>query len=96
MAIESLFSIYLFFINNYFRFLRGTCTLDKCPYSHSTDSEKIPLCSYFAAGCCNRENCPYSHIYYGKDAKFCLDFAKGYCSLGSKVFFFKFSFNFCL
>ncbi len=69
------------------RFLRGTCNVDKCPYSHNTSPEKVPICSYFVAGCCNRENCPYSHIYYGKDAKFCLDFAKGFCPLGSKVKF---------
>lgn len=68
-----------------FRFLRGTCQLENCPYSHTTSPEKTPLCSFFAAGCCNRENCPYSHIYLGKDVEFCVEFAKGYCPLGAQV-----------
>ncbi|CAF0911525.1 unnamed protein product, partial [Brachionus calyciflorus] len=66
------------------RFLRGTCKVDNCPFSHDTSPEKMPLCSFFASGCCNRENCPYQHVFYGKDAKFCVDFAKGYCPLGTK------------
>jgi hypothetical protein len=80
------------------RFLRGTCAVNNCPYSHSVSVEKMPLCSFYADGCCNRDNCPYSHIYFGKDAEFCVDFAKGFCSLGSKVCFifcsFSYYFNF--
>lgn len=69
--------------------MRGTCKLDKsCPYSHNTNNEKIPLCSFFANGCCNRDNCPYLHVYNGKNAEFCEAFANGYCNLGNKVAFF--------
>ena len=70
---------------NIYRFLRGTCTSDSCPYSHNASEEKIPLCSFFAAGCCNREKCPYLHVFNGKNAKYCEEFAKGFCKLGNKV-----------
>ena len=32
------------------RFLRGTCKLDNCPYSHVISEEKMPLCSFYAKG----------------------------------------------
>lgn len=68
-----------------FRFLRGICNVESCPYSHNVSQEKIPLCSFYAAGCCNRDKCPYLHVFNGKNAEFCKEFAKGYCKLGNKV-----------
>lgn len=67
------------------RFLRGTCSIVDCPFSHKVDKEKMPVCSYFLRGVCSRENCPYLHVKVNKNAKVCQDFLQGFCSKGAKV-----------
>ncbi|KAL3860040.1 hypothetical protein ACJMK2_010222, partial [Sinanodonta woodiana] len=66
------------------RFLRGTCKVTDCPFSHKISKEKMPVCSFFLRGICNRDDCPYQHVNVGKDAKLCQDFVNGYCPLGEK------------
>ncbi|XP_064610531.1 uncharacterized protein LOC135474846 [Liolophura sinensis] len=66
------------------RFLRGTCRVENCPFSHKISKEKMPVCSYFLKGVCVRENCPYSHVNVSRDAKVCHDFVRGYCPRGEK------------
>ncbi|XP_052061583.1 uncharacterized protein LOC127701640 isoform X2 [Mytilus californianus] len=66
------------------RFLRGTCKVDDCLFSHKVAKEKMPTCSYFLRGVCNRDNCPYLHVNVSKTAKVCQDFIKGFCHLGEK------------
>lgn len=67
------------------RFLRGTCKITDCPFSHKVAKEKMPVCSFFLRGVCNRDNCPYLHVNVSKSAELCQDFAKGYCALGDRV-----------
>ncbi|CAC5393196.1 Zinc finger CCCH domain-containing protein 3 [Mytilus coruscus] len=66
------------------RFLRGTCKVDDCLFSHKVAKEKMPTCSYFLRGLCNRDDCPYLHVNVSKTAKVCQDFIKGFCHLGEK------------
>ncbi|XP_063441303.1 uncharacterized protein LOC134721926 isoform X2 [Mytilus trossulus] len=66
------------------RFLRGTCKVDDCLFSHKVAKEKMPTCSYFLRGVCNRDDCPYLHVNVSKTAKVCQDFIKGFCQLGEK------------
>ncbi|XP_052819047.1 uncharacterized protein LOC128244931 [Mya arenaria] len=66
------------------RFLRGTCKVDKCPFSHKVSKEKMPVCSYFLKGVCFRDNCPYLHVNVGRDAEICEDFVAGYCPQGEQ------------
>ncbi|XP_033755049.1 uncharacterized protein LOC117337998 [Pecten maximus] len=66
------------------RFLRGTCQMTGCPFSHKAAKEKMPVCSYFLRGVCNRDNCPYLHVKVNKNASVCQNFLKGFCSLGEK------------
>ncbi|KAK3578969.1 hypothetical protein CHS0354_034762 [Potamilus streckersoni] len=66
------------------RFLRGTCKVTDCPFSHKISKEKMPVCSFFLRGICNRDDCPYQHVNVGKDAKLCQDFVNGYCPLREK------------
>ncbi|CAG2221293.1 Zinc finger CCCH domain-containing protein 3 [Mytilus edulis] len=66
------------------RFLRGTCKVDDCLFSHKVAKEKMPTCSYFLRGVCNRDDCPYLHVNVSKTAKVCQDFIKGFCHLGEK------------
>ena len=65
------------------RFLRGTCKVTDCPFSHDVSAEKMPVCSYFLKGICNRDKCPYSHVKVSMDAEPCPDFMSGYCPLGN-------------
>ncbi|XP_048749105.2 uncharacterized protein LOC125661211 isoform X3 [Ostrea edulis] len=66
------------------RFLRGTCGIDSCPFSHKVDKDKMPVCSYFLRGVCNKENCPYLHVKVSKNAEVCQDFLQGFCPKGAK------------
>jgi len=67
------------------RFLRGTCKLTDCPFSHHVAPHKMPACRYFLQGVCNRDDCPYRHVNVAVDAEICLDFARGYCVLADSV-----------
>ncbi|XP_061189605.1 uncharacterized protein LOC133197538 [Saccostrea echinata] len=66
------------------RFLRGTCNIVDCPFSHKVDKDKMPVCSYFLRGVCSRDNCPYLHVKVNKNAEVCQDFLQGFCSKGAK------------
>ncbi|XP_067651801.1 uncharacterized protein [Haliotis asinina] len=66
------------------RFLRGTCKVDSCPFSHKVARDKMPVCSYFLRGLCNRDNCPYLHVKVSKDAEVCQDFVRGFCPRGEQ------------
>lgn len=67
------------------RFLRGTCKIEKCPYSHKVAKEKMPVCAFFLRGVCTREDCPYLHVKVNQGAELCEDFITGFCSLAEKV-----------
>lgn len=68
------------------RYLRGTCNIENCPFSHEAKKEKVPVCQHFLRGRCLRDNCPYLHVNVGKDAPICKNFAEyRYCYLGEKV-----------
>ncbi|XP_046570028.1 uncharacterized protein LOC124278351 [Haliotis rubra] len=66
------------------RFLRGTCKVDSCPFSHKVARDKMPVCSYFLRGLCNRDDCPYLHVKVSKDAEVCQDFVRGFCPRGEQ------------
>lgn len=66
------------------RFLRGTCKVDDCPFSHTVAKEKMPVCSYFLKGVCSKDNCLYLHVNVNRNAEVCQDFITGYCALGEK------------
>lgn len=66
------------------RFLRGTCKVKDCPFSHKVSKDKMPVCSYFLKGVCNRDSCPYLHVNVNKDAEICGEFLKGYCPRAEK------------
>lgn len=66
------------------RFLRGTCKVKDCLFSHTVSKDKMPVCSYFLKGVCNRDDCPYLHVNVNRDAEVCVDFLRGFCSLGEK------------
>ncbi|XP_045193953.2 uncharacterized protein LOC123549705 [Mercenaria mercenaria] len=66
------------------RFLRGTCKVKDCPFSHKVSKDKMPVCSYYLKGVCNRDDCPYLHVNVNRDAEICQEFVKGYCPLGEK------------
>ncbi|KAK3085671.1 hypothetical protein FSP39_006927 [Pinctada imbricata] len=66
------------------RFLRGTCNITDCPFSHNVDKDKMPVCSYYLKGVCNRDNCPYLHVNVDRNAEICTDFVNGFCPLGMK------------
>ncbi|XP_035678816.1 zinc finger CCCH domain-containing protein 3-like [Branchiostoma floridae] len=66
------------------RFLRGTCPVNDCPFSHKVSPDKMPVCSYFLRGVCNRDDCPYSHVYVSRNAQVCQDFVHGYCPRGKQ------------
>ncbi|XP_019636856.1 PREDICTED: zinc finger CCCH domain-containing protein 3-like [Branchiostoma belcheri] len=68
------------------RFLRGTCPVNDCPFSHKVAPDKMPVCSYFLRGVCNRDDCPYSHVYVSRHAQVCQDFVNGYCPRGKQDF----------
>jgi len=66
------------------RFLRGTCAVSGCPFSHKVAPEKLPVCSFFLRGNCNRNPCPYPHVRVSDDAEICPDFAlEGFCGFGA-------------
>ncbi|XP_071092149.1 uncharacterized protein [Haliotis cracherodii] len=66
------------------RFLRGTCKVESCPFSHKVSRDKMPVCSYFLRGLCNRDDCPYLHVKVSKDAEVCQDFVRGFCPRGEQ------------
>lgn len=71
---------------HYCRYLRGTCSIENCPFSHEAKKEKVPVCLHFLRGCCVRDHCPYLHVNVGKNAPICQSFAeRRYCHLGEKV-----------
>lgn len=67
------------------RFLRGTCKVENCPFSHKVSKEKMPVCAFFLRGVCTRENCPYLHVKVSQGAEICKDFVNGFCPLAEKV-----------
>lgn len=71
--------------NQFIRFLRGTCSISNCPFSHKILKDKMPTCTYFLRGLCLRNDCPYSHVNVGRNAEVCQAFTDGHCSLGSEV-----------
>ncbi|XP_049267069.1 zinc finger CCCH domain-containing protein 3 [Rhipicephalus sanguineus] len=67
------------------RFLRGTCRVSDCPFSHKIAPEKMPVCSFFLKGRCTNDPCPYRHVKVSSKAAVCKDFAvRGYCADGIK------------
>lgn len=66
------------------RFLRGTCKIDGCPFSHIVDPGKMAICSFFLVGECHKDNCPYRHEKLKSDAVLCKDFVQGYCHNGKE------------
>ncbi|KAL8559762.1 hypothetical protein ACOMHN_002295 [Nucella lapillus] len=66
------------------RFLRGTCQVENCPFSHKVSKEKMPVCSFFLKGVCTRESCPYLHVKVSQGAQVCQDFVSGFCPLADK------------
>ncbi|XP_067128591.1 uncharacterized protein ZC3H3 [Centruroides vittatus] len=66
------------------RFLRGTCKVVDCPFSHKVAPEKMPVCSFYLQGRCNSDNCPYRHVKVNRKAEVCKDFLRGYCPVGQK------------
>lgn len=65
------------------RFLRGTCEVDNCPFSHRIDPDKTPTCAFFQRPSgCKRSNCPYVHARLPENAPVCLNYLRGYCQLG--------------
>lgn len=81
-----LFILCSFLILNYFyRFLRGTCKINGCPFSHEVDPGKMAICSFFLVGQCDKEHCPYRHEKLSQNAVLCKDFVQGYCCNGKEV-----------
>lgn len=70
---------------NLHRFLRGTCKVDGCPFSHEIAPGKMAVCSFFLVGACEKENCPYRHEELLPDAVLCKAFVQGYCPKGKEV-----------
>lgn len=67
------------------RFLRGTCKVSDCPFSHKVAPEKMPVCSFFLKGRCTNNPCPYRHVKVSSKAEVCQDFAvRGHCADGLK------------
>ena len=69
----------------FYRFLRGTCGVTDCPFSHQVAPEKMAVCTRYLRGVCSRDECPYRHVNVGLHAQPCQDFLKGYCPRGNKV-----------
>ena len=67
------------------RFLRGTCQVTNCPFSHRVAPDKMPVCTHFLRGSCSRDPCPYRHVNVARDAEVCPGFLKGFCPNGEKV-----------
>ncbi|CAN7991831.1 unnamed protein product [Ixodes hexagonus] len=66
-------------------FLRGTCKVSDCPFSHKVAPEKMPVCSFFLKGRCTSNPCPYRHVKVNAKAEVCRDFAvHGFCTEGIK------------
>ncbi|XP_022254691.1 uncharacterized protein LOC106470382 isoform X2 [Limulus polyphemus] len=61
------------------RFLRGTCKVVDCLFSHQISPDKMSVCSFFLQGRCNHDKCPYRHVNVNPNAEICRDFLKGYC-----------------
>ncbi|XP_050396850.1 uncharacterized protein LOC126815320 isoform X2 [Patella vulgata] len=66
------------------RFLRGTCNITDCLFSHKASQEKMPVCSYFLKSRCMKDDCPYLHVKVNQDASICLAFINGYCPRGKE------------
>ncbi|XP_078493121.1 uncharacterized protein LOC100179660 [Ciona intestinalis] len=63
------------------KFLRGTCRIENCPFSHKLSKEKMPVCSFYLRGKCATKDCPYLHVFVGHTAALCKSFATdGYCA----------------
>lgn len=67
------------------RFLRGRCPVNNCPFSHTIDPSKMPVCSHFLQAACSREDCPYRHVKVNPSAPVCLGFVRGHCEAGEEV-----------
>ncbi|ESO87815.1 hypothetical protein LOTGIDRAFT_127032, partial [Lottia gigantea] len=66
------------------RFLRGTCKVKDCLFSHQVSEDKMPVCSYFLKGRCDKDDCPYLHVKVSQNAAICLAFINGYCPNGKE------------
>lgn len=66
------------------RFLRGTCKVADCPFSHTVNKDKMPLCEFFLRGLCSRDNCAYVHVKHSERTKSCPAFLTGHCPKGQK------------
>lgn len=66
------------------RFLRGTCKISGCPFSHEISPGKMAICSFFLQGNCTNCNCPYQHTSIQPGTRLCKAFVKGYCNKGSE------------
>ncbi|ELT88206.1 hypothetical protein CAPTEDRAFT_77329, partial [Capitella teleta] len=66
------------------RFLRGTCKITDCAFSHVVAAEKMPTCEHFLRGACSRDHCPYLHVKVSENAEVCPAFAIGFCPLADK------------
>ena len=66
-------------------YLRGTCRVSGCPFSHAVSADKMPACRYFLRGMCRSDVCMYRHVNVGRDASICDDFVSGFCQLGDSV-----------
>lgn len=57
-----------------------------CALSHTPDTMKLPLCSFFLRKKCVNERCLFPHINKGSAVRPCLDFVnRWYCELGPEM-----------
>lgn len=66
------------------RFLRGTCKIEGCPFSHEVTPGKMAICSFFLVDACEKNDCPYRHERLSPDAVLCKAFVQGYCPNGKE------------
>lgn len=81
-------SVRIFFSFEYYlstRFLRGTCRIDNCTFSHNLTADKMPVCSFFLKRACTKDPCPYRHVKVAESATVCPDFNRGHCPKGDQV-----------
>lgn len=77
----------LFLIINYFRFLTGNCTVEKCLLSHNVNLSKMPTCKFYLLGMCSKSDCLYLHKKVNEKTEICVDFLKGFCEQAEKVIY---------